>query len=95
MTEEKFDRVIAVNLKGTHLVNQAFAKAAVEKQNQLSIVNFSSIVGKVSRGPFKGQKTENIKNGRKRQHFDLVQRISRPARCIRAFALARCYSNRA
>lgn len=58
MTEEKFDRVIAVNLKGTHLVNQAFAKAAVEKQNQLSIVNFSSIVGKVSLDLLKGQKTD-------------------------------------
>ncbi|CAI4228593.1 unnamed protein product [Auanema sp. JU1783] len=47
MTEEKFDNVVAVNLKGTFLINQAFARASVENKTPLSIVNVSSIIGKV------------------------------------------------
>ena len=46
MNEQQFDDVIAVNLKGVHLVSQAFARAAVESASPLSIVNISSIVAK-------------------------------------------------
>lgn len=46
-TEENFDEVIAVNLKGTYLVTQAAAKMMLsEKVDCGSIVNVSSIVGK-------------------------------------------------
>uniref|UniRef100_A0A0N4ZE64 (3R)-3-hydroxyacyl-CoA dehydrogenase n=1 Tax=Parastrongyloides trichosuri TaxID=131310 RepID=A0A0N4ZE64_PARTI len=47
MTEEKFDKVIAVNLKGVHLITQAFARLAVANNTPTSIINISSIVGKV------------------------------------------------
>uniref|UniRef100_A0A0K0DUI4 (3R)-3-hydroxyacyl-CoA dehydrogenase n=1 Tax=Strongyloides stercoralis TaxID=6248 RepID=A0A0K0DUI4_STRER len=47
MTEEQFDKVIAVNLKGVHLMTQAFAKLAVANNTPASIINISSIVGKV------------------------------------------------
>ncbi|CEF69362.1 Estradiol 17-beta-dehydrogenase 8 [Strongyloides ratti] len=47
MTEEQFDKVIAVNLKGVHLMTQAFAKLAVANKSPASIINVSSIVGKV------------------------------------------------
>ncbi|KAH3800444.1 estradiol 17-beta-dehydrogenase 8-like [Dreissena polymorpha] len=47
MSEEKFDKVIAVNLKGTFLVNQALCRALVsENVRNASIVNISSISGK-------------------------------------------------
>ncbi|KAL9968358.1 hypothetical protein ACROYT_G026719 [Oculina patagonica] len=48
MDEEKFDKVIDVNLKGTFLVTQAVAKLMVsEKVTNGSIVNLASIVGKI------------------------------------------------
>ncbi|CAJ0593140.1 unnamed protein product [Cylicocyclus nassatus] len=47
MSEKNFDDVVAVNLKGVYLVTQAFAKAAVTQKVPLSVVNVSSIVGKV------------------------------------------------
>lgn len=46
MPEETFDKVIAVNLKGTFLVNQLSAAAMKEAGQPGSIVNISSIVGK-------------------------------------------------
>ncbi|GMR31831.1 hypothetical protein PMAYCL1PPCAC_02026, partial [Pristionchus mayeri] len=47
MKEEQFDDVIAVNLKGVHLVSQSFIRASVEAQTPLAVVNISSIIGKV------------------------------------------------
>ncbi|GMT04816.1 hypothetical protein PENTCL1PPCAC_26990, partial [Pristionchus entomophagus] len=47
MKEEQFDDVVAVNLKGVHLVSQSFIRASVEAQSSLAIVNISSIIGKV------------------------------------------------
>nr|AHE80140.1 17beta-hydroxysteroid dehydrogenase 8 [Azumapecten farreri] len=48
MSEEDFDEVIGVNLKGTYLVNQAVSRALVEsKAKGGSIINISSISGKV------------------------------------------------
>uniref|UniRef100_A0AC35U1J5 Estradiol 17-beta-dehydrogenase 8 n=1 Tax=Rhabditophanes sp. KR3021 TaxID=114890 RepID=A0AC35U1J5_9BILA len=47
MSEAKFDSVVAVNLKGVFLVSQAFAKLAVQNNSPQSIVNVSSIIGKV------------------------------------------------
>lgn len=46
MSEENFDKVLDVNLKGTFFVNQVFGKAmkAAEIKNG-SIVNISSITG--------------------------------------------------
>ncbi|KAJ8734554.1 hypothetical protein PYW08_013804 [Mythimna loreyi] len=46
MSEEDFDSVVNVNLKGTFLVMQTFAKAMTEAGLPGSIVNLSSIVGK-------------------------------------------------
>ncbi|VDM81882.1 unnamed protein product [Strongylus vulgaris] len=47
MSEKNFDDVVNVNLKGVYLVTQAFAKSAVSSNVPLSVVNVSSIVGKV------------------------------------------------
>lgn len=48
MTEQMFDDVIKVNLKGTYLVTQAASKLMIqEKAENCSIVNISSVVGKV------------------------------------------------
>ncbi|VDO39875.1 unnamed protein product [Haemonchus placei] len=47
MSEKDFDEVVAVNLKGVYLVTQAFAKSAVSMKTPLSVINVSSIVGKV------------------------------------------------
>ncbi|KAM7427764.1 hypothetical protein ABFA07_021154 [Porites harrisoni] len=48
MDEEKFDKVIKVNLKGTFLMTQAVAKVMVDQGvKNGSIVNLASIVGKV------------------------------------------------
>ncbi|XP_028642309.1 LOW QUALITY PROTEIN: estradiol 17-beta-dehydrogenase 8 [Grammomys surdaster] len=47
MSEEDWDSVIAVNLKGTFLVTQAAAQALVSSGSRGSIINISSIVGKV------------------------------------------------
>lgn len=48
MSEENFDRVIDVNLKGTFLLNQAVSRAIIGASiKNGSIVNISSIVGKV------------------------------------------------
>ena len=47
MTDEQFDRVININLKGTYLVNKITAGAMkTAKLEYGSIVNISSIVGK-------------------------------------------------
>ena len=46
MSEESFDKVIDVNLKGTFLINQLTASAMKEADIKGSIVNISSITGK-------------------------------------------------
>ncbi|KAI8429527.1 hypothetical protein MSG28_000160 [Choristoneura fumiferana] len=46
LSEEDYNSVLDVNLKGTFLVMQAFAQAMTEKGKPGSIVNISSIVGK-------------------------------------------------
>ena len=46
MSEDSFDKVINVNLKGTFLVNQIAASAMKEADIKGSIVNISSIVAK-------------------------------------------------
>ncbi|SPP88524.1 estradiol 17-beta-dehydrogenase 8 [Drosophila guanche] len=49
MPERDFDEVYSVNLKGTYLVTQYFAKAMIEQQLQGgSIVNLSSIVARMN-----------------------------------------------
>lgn len=45
MTEEQFDKAIAINLKGTFLCGQAAAKAMTEQQRGGVIVNIASLVG--------------------------------------------------
>jgi NAD(P)-dependent dehydrogenase (short-subunit alcohol dehydrogenase family) len=45
VSEEDFDAVIAVNLKGSFLMAQAAAKAMVARQTQGSIINMSSVNG--------------------------------------------------
>ncbi len=45
MTEEEWDRVININLKGIFLCGQAAAKAMIEKDNGGVILNTSSVVG--------------------------------------------------
>ena len=45
MTEEQWDRVIGINLKGVFLVGQAVAKVMKEKEKGGVIVNTSSVVG--------------------------------------------------
>ncbi|CAD6187295.1 unnamed protein product [Caenorhabditis auriculariae] len=48
MSRAKWDAVSRVNLTGTFLVTQAFAKASVAAEKKpLSVINVSSIVGKV------------------------------------------------
>ncbi|XP_043306648.1 (3R)-3-hydroxyacyl-CoA dehydrogenase isoform X1 [Cervus elaphus] len=47
MSEDNWDRVIAVNLKGIFLVTQAAAQALVSSGCPGSIINISSIIGKV------------------------------------------------
>lgn len=47
MSEDDWDKVLAVNLKGTFLVTQAAAQALVSSGYHGSIINISSIVGKV------------------------------------------------
>ncbi|XP_066108998.1 (3R)-3-hydroxyacyl-CoA dehydrogenase isoform X2 [Saccopteryx bilineata] len=47
MSEDDWDKVIAVNLKGTFLITQAAAQALVSSACHGSIINISSIVGKV------------------------------------------------
>lgn len=47
MSEDDWDKVIAVNLKGTFLVTQAAAQALVSSGCRGSIINISSITGKV------------------------------------------------
>ncbi|KAJ8942671.1 hypothetical protein NQ314_009993 [Rhamnusium bicolor] len=47
LSQEDFDEVLNVNLKGTFLVMQIFANAIVEREiNNASIINIGSIVGK-------------------------------------------------
>ncbi|KAK4882017.1 hypothetical protein RN001_005336 [Aquatica leii] len=47
MSEQDFEDVVNVNLKGTFLVTQTFAKAIIEKGlNQASIINISSIAAR-------------------------------------------------
>jgi len=45
MTEEAWDRVININLKGIFLCGQAAAKVMIEKENGGVIINTSSVVG--------------------------------------------------
>ncbi|XP_006882158.1 PREDICTED: estradiol 17-beta-dehydrogenase 8 [Elephantulus edwardii] len=47
MSEDDWDQVIAVNLKGIFLVTQAAAQALVSSGCHGSIINISSIIGKV------------------------------------------------
>jgi 17beta-estradiol 17-dehydrogenase/3alpha(17beta)-hydroxysteroid dehydrogenase (NAD+) len=47
MSEDNWDKVIAVNLKGIFLVTQAAAQALVSSGCHGSIINISSIIGKV------------------------------------------------
>ncbi|XP_045690471.1 (3R)-3-hydroxyacyl-CoA dehydrogenase [Phyllostomus hastatus] len=47
MSEDDWDKVIAVNLKGIFLVTQAAAQALVSSGCHGSIINISSIIGKV------------------------------------------------
>ncbi|XP_049620661.1 (3R)-3-hydroxyacyl-CoA dehydrogenase isoform X2 [Suncus etruscus] len=47
LSEDDWDRVLAVNLKGIYLVTQAAAQALVSSGCHGSIINISSIVGKV------------------------------------------------
>nr|XP_014428129.1 estradiol 17-beta-dehydrogenase 8-like [Pelodiscus sinensis] len=55
-TEEAFDEVIRVNLKGTFLVTQAVARGLVDSGAPGgSIVNIGSVVGKVRAASFLGQ----------------------------------------
>lgn len=44
MTEEQFDRVVAINLKGTYLCGQAAAKIMLEQGSGV-IINTASVVG--------------------------------------------------
>ncbi|CAH2100311.1 unnamed protein product [Euphydryas editha] len=46
LSEEDYDTVINVNLKGTFLIMQTFARAMTEASVAGSIINISSIVGK-------------------------------------------------
>ncbi|XP_034840868.1 estradiol 17-beta-dehydrogenase 8 [Maniola hyperantus] len=46
LSQEDYDSVMNVNLKGTFLIMQTFAKAMTESSIQGSIINISSIVGK-------------------------------------------------
>ncbi|XP_052737141.1 estradiol 17-beta-dehydrogenase 8 [Bicyclus anynana] len=46
LSQEDYDSVMNVNLKGTFLIMQTFAKAMTEASVQGSIINISSIVGK-------------------------------------------------
>ncbi|GAB0090296.1 estradiol 17-beta-dehydrogenase 8 [Sergentomyia squamirostris] len=46
MREEDFDAVISVNLKGSFMVMQAFAKSMIAQKVSGSIVNLSSVVAK-------------------------------------------------
>ena len=45
MTEEEWDRVIDINLKGIFLCGQSAAKVMIEKENGGVIINTSSVVG--------------------------------------------------
>ncbi|MFB9763421.1 SDR family NAD(P)-dependent oxidoreductase [Nocardioides kongjuensis] len=48
LSVEAFDRVIAVNLRGTFLMTQVFGRQLVEQGDGGSIINISSIGGKLS-----------------------------------------------
>ncbi|VDK55692.1 unnamed protein product [Anisakis simplex] len=47
MTEEQWDEVLNINLRGTFLVTQIFARAAVASNTPQSIINIASIIGKM------------------------------------------------
>ncbi|VDM36600.1 unnamed protein product [Toxocara canis] len=47
MSEKQYDDVLNVNLKGTFLVTQVFARLAVERHAPQSIINIASILGKM------------------------------------------------
>jgi 17beta-estradiol 17-dehydrogenase/3alpha(17beta)-hydroxysteroid dehydrogenase (NAD+) len=46
MSDQQYDDVLNVNLKSIWMLNQAFARLAIEYQKPASFVNISSIVGK-------------------------------------------------
>uniref|UniRef100_A0A914YWU1 Uncharacterized protein n=1 Tax=Panagrolaimus superbus TaxID=310955 RepID=A0A914YWU1_9BILA len=46
MSDQQYDDVLNVNLKSIYMLNQSFARLAIEYQKPQSIVNISSIVGK-------------------------------------------------
>ncbi|PAV75809.1 hypothetical protein WR25_11747 [Diploscapter pachys] len=47
MTRQQWDKVLDVNLTGVFLMTQAFVRSAVDQQASLSVVNISSIIGKI------------------------------------------------
>ncbi|KAK6640737.1 hypothetical protein RUM44_012434 [Polyplax serrata] len=47
MSEESFSKVLDVNLKGTFLVMQNFAKLLIDNNMKGSVVNIGSIIGKI------------------------------------------------
>lgn len=51
LSEEEWDKVMDVNLKGTFLCAQAVAKAMIQKGNGGRIINMSSIMGSVALPP--------------------------------------------
>lgn len=51
LTEEEWDKVIDINLKGTFLCSQTAAKAMIQKGNGGKIINLSSIMGTVALPP--------------------------------------------
>ena len=63
MSEENFDKVINVNLKGTYLINQISASAMKTADIKGSIVNISSLVGKtgnVGQANYAASKAEKL-----------------------------------
>jgi gluconate 5-dehydrogenase len=51
MPLEKFDRVIAVNVRGTFLMAQAVGRRMIERESGGTIVNISSVAGLVGGHP--------------------------------------------
>ena len=51
LSEEEWDKVIDINLKGTFLCAQTFAKAMIQEGNGGKIINIGSIMGSVALPP--------------------------------------------